>query len=119
MDKSQILWFAIPVAAVLGWRAMAVGTGHARVESNTAHELVQNGARLLDVRTKEEYGAKHLPDAINIPVQELSTRIRELEPKDAPIVVYCRSGSRSGIAYETLKAAGFTKVHDLGRMTAW
>jgi phage shock protein E len=81
--------------------------------------LVQAGARLVDVRTRSEFAAKHIDGAINIPVQELSARMNELEPKDRGIVLYCRSGHRSGVAYEQLKAAGFTQLADLGPMTAW
>jgi rhodanese-related sulfurtransferase len=56
---------------------------------------------------------------VNIPVQELDGRMSELEPKDRPIVVYCRSGNRSGRAARMLKEAGYVSVHDLGAMTRW
>lgn len=56
---------------------------------------------------------------MNIPVEQLDARISELLPKDAPVVVYCRSGHRSGSAARTLKSAGFVAVHDLGPMSRW
>ena len=84
-----------------------------------ARELVGDGAKLVDVRTPEEYAAKHLPSAVNLPVQQLGDRMKELEPKDQPIVLYCRSGHRSGIAFDQLKKAGFSKVYDLGPISAW
>lgn len=80
--------------------------------------MVQEGALLLDVRSPEEFASGRLPDAVNIPVEELKSRLGELEAK-RPIVVYCRSGRRSAKAAELLKSAGFQQVHDLGPMSAW
>lgn len=81
--------------------------------------LVADGApQLLDVRTREEFAAGHIDGATNIPVQELEERLDELGAKDAALVVYCRTGRRSAIAKRLLEAAGWTKVHDAGAMTA-
>lgn len=84
-----------------------------------AHQIVEAGARLVDVRTPEEFDAGHIDGAVNIPVQDLPARMDELGRKDEPIVVYCRSGARSGSAKRTLEAAGYTKVVDLGPMSRW
>jgi len=89
------------------------------VSGAEARQLVQAGARLVDVRTPGEFAAGHLAGALNIPVQELDGRMQELLPKDAAVVVYCRSGHRSGNAARMLKSAGFATVHDLGPMTRW
>jgi phage shock protein E len=90
-----------------------------RVTSARAHALVKDGARLVDVRSPEEFAAEHLDGAINIPVGELDGRMKELEPKDQPVVVYCHSGIRSARAANKLAAAGFTTVADLGGMDNW
>jgi rhodanese-related sulfurtransferase len=90
-----------------------------RVSAARAHELVKDGARLVDVRSPEEFASEHLDGAINIPVGELDGRLSELEPKDKPVVVYCHSGIRSARAASTLAAAGFTTVADLGGMDNW
>lgn len=89
------------------------------VASAEARQLVHDGARLVDVRTPDEFAAGHIPGAINIPVQQLDARMSELQPKDAAVVVYCRSGHRSGNAARLLKSAGFLAVHDLGPMSRW
>ena len=89
------------------------------VSSATARELVQKGAHLVDVRTRSEFGERHLPGALNLPVQDLEGRLGELGAKDQPIVLYCRSGQRSARAARILKAAGFTAVHDLGSISNW
>jgi rhodanese-related sulfurtransferase len=89
------------------------------VTSAEARQLVQAGARLVDVRTPGEFVAGHIPGAINIPVQQLDARMSELQPKSAAVVVYCRSGHRSGNAARKLKDAGFAAIHDLGPMSRW
>lgn len=81
-------------------------------------ELVANGALLLDVRTPEEFRERHLDGAVNIPVQHLDARMRELGAKDRPIVVYCRSGARSAAAAALMKAAGY-QVLDIGGIGNW
>lgn len=89
------------------------------VTGSEARRLVEGGARLIDVRTRDEFAAGHIAGAVNIPVQELDRRMGELEPKDVPVVVYCRSGNRSGRATRVLKSAGYARVHDLGAMSRW
>jgi rhodanese-related sulfurtransferase len=89
------------------------------IQGDDARKLVSAGARLLDVRSPDEYAHGHLPGAVNIPVQELDRRLAEVGPADRELVVYCRSGHRSARATEILRQHGFTKVHNLGPMTAW
>jgi phage shock protein E len=89
------------------------------VGSAQARQLVQAGARLIDVRTPSEFSAGHIPGAINIPLQQLDSRLTELQPKETPVVLYCRSGNRSGSATRMLENAGFTAVHNLGPMSRW
>ena len=84
-----------------------------------ARELVAKGSWLLDVRTPAEFSAGHIDGALNIPLDALEQRMGELEPRDRPIVVYCRSGSRSAGATQLLKRAGFAQVFDLGAMRNW
>ena len=69
---------------------------------------------LLDVRSADEFAAGHLRGALNVPVQELNQRLAELGAKDRPVAIYCRSGRRSAVAAQLLRAAGFTSVTDLG-----
>lgn len=72
---------------------------------------------IIDVRTKREFDAGHVKGAINIPFNEIKNRISEVtNQKDKPIAVYCRSGSRSGVAKGTLKSEGFTNVLNYGSL---
>jgi phage shock protein E len=71
--------------------------------------------------TQEEYASGHIPTSINVPLDEVDTSLKSLmEFKDAPIVVYCRSGRRAGKAISILEENGFTNVMHLeGDMSAW
>jgi rhodanese-related sulfurtransferase len=73
---------------------------------------------LLDVRTAEEYEDAHIPGARNIPVQQLRARLNEVS-RALPVIVYCRSGSRSSIAARILSDTGYTDVYDLGGFMQW
>ena len=75
-----------------------------------------NNPKLIDVREKDEYNEYHLDKAINIPYTNIVEDIKTIENInfDTPIIVYCKSGSRSNNAYESLKQAGYKYVYDLG-----
>ena len=86
------------------------------VSIDEAKELIEteNELFILDVRTKDEFDAGHIDDAVQIPVDELGTRIDEIiEYKENPVLVYCRSGRRSRDAAEILKENGFTNIYNL------
>jgi len=75
---------------------------------------------LVDVRTAEEYDAEHIPGAILLPLDDLEADAGSVLPdKDAIIIVYCRSGNRSGQAAALLDQLGYTHVNDLGGIIDW
>lgn len=69
-------------------------------------ELVKSGALVLDVRSPAEYQSGHIPNSINIPVEQLEGRTAELAKRNVEIITCCRSGMRSGQAVGILKRAG-------------
>lgn len=79
------------------------------------------GVLILDVRTSREFNAGHVPNAINIPHDELASRVGELKTDPtAPVVVYCERGKRAGIAANLLADAGYTRIlHLEGDMEQW
>ena len=80
-----------------------------------ASTVVQAEPVYIDVRTVEEYAADHIEGDLNLPLAELDTAaIAERFGKDAELVLYCRTGNRSGQALEKLVAAGFTNVSNGG-----
>src|SRR5512136_1446190 len=70
-----------------------------KVDGATAKALAAAGARVVDVRTPEEYASGHVPGAINIPYDQLPRRAAEIGPPTTKVVLYCRSGRRSGVAF--------------------
>ena len=69
---------------------------------------------LIDCRTEEEYEAGHLEGAILFPLQQLSVRVSELEKyRDTPIIIYCRTGNRSGTFARYLRTIGFAKCQSI------
>ena len=70
---------------------------------------------LVDVRTAAEFADGHIQGARNVPVQDIERKLREL-PKDKPLILYCHSGSRSGLALQMLQAAGYTNVYNAGSL---
>jgi NADPH-dependent 2,4-dienoyl-CoA reductase/sulfur reductase-like enzyme/rhodanese-related sulfurtransferase len=65
---------------------------------------------LLDVRTSQEYTDGHIPGAVNIPVDDLRSRIVEL-PRDRQIYAYCQVGQRGYLATRILRQSGFQAVN--------
>ncbi|MCX7024286.1 MAG: rhodanese-like domain-containing protein [Spirochaetes bacterium] len=77
-------------------------------------DKIKAGAKIIDVRTADEFADEAYPGAVNIPLGVLSAHVGELGPKDKPIVIYCASGARSASAARILKQAGFTDVVNAG-----
>lgn len=76
--------------------------------------LLDGKALVVDVRTPGEFASGHHPRAVNIPVDQVQSRIAEFGDKKKPVVVYCGSGKRSAAAKATLEAAGYTAVTNGG-----
>ena len=75
---------------------------------------------ILDVRTHEEFAEKHIPNAICVPVEDISdTPPAELPDKDQLILVYCRSGNRSKTASQKLVDLGYTNIVEFGGINTW
>jgi phage shock protein E len=76
---------------------------------------------ILDVRTPEEYASGHVPGAINVPHDQVESRIAELEPlRGQEVVVYCERGGRAMKAATVLSQQGFESVvHLSGDMSKW
>jgi rhodanese-related sulfurtransferase len=93
------------------------GGGGGRVSGTEARALVGQGAALVDVRSPAEFASGHVPGSRNIPLDQLPSRLGELDATK-PVVVCCLSGGRSARAAGVLRQAGLT-VHDLGPWSAW
>jgi len=76
-------------------------------------ELLNNGAVLIDVRTKGEYAGGHANNSKNIPLDELPNSLKKLD-KGKVYIVVCASGARSGSALNMMKRSGFTECYNGG-----
>jgi rhodanese-related sulfurtransferase len=95
--------------------ATEVGDPKPNKDPATARKLIAGGALVLDVRTPDEYAGGHVPNATNVPVQDVAQRIAEVDnlvggDKAKPVVVYCAAGRRAAKAKQALEAAGYTNV---------
>lgn len=77
-------------------------------------ELIDNGAVIVDVRTKGEYASGHVKGSINIPLDQLRNNLKKFKSNDQAIITCCASGMRSASAKGILKSAGYTNVHNGG-----
>ena len=68
--------------------------------------LVAQGALIVDVRTSDEFKGGHIKNAINIPVDTISSKTNELKKKGKPVITCCASGMRSARATSILKQNG-------------
>ncbi len=94
----------------------------AKLTQLQATQVMNQGKTVvLDVRDAEEFAAGHLPNAKNIPLADLSSRLKELEKsKNSTIITVCERGVRSASAVGVLKKAGFEQVFSLeGGVSAW
>lgn len=108
MNSIQQYWPLLALAAWWGykwWRGR-----HVR---SLLPQLKAQGATLLDVRTLAEFAGGNTPGTINIPLDELGSRLVEI-PRDKPVVVGCASGTRSGMARMLLRKNGYAPVYNIG-----
>jgi rhodanese-related sulfurtransferase len=86
-----------------------------------AVRLMNQGALLVDVRSKAEFDGGHIIDARHVPQDAMAESAETLKRfKDKVVITCCESGMRSGAAARELKAQGFTKVVNLrGGLQAW
>ena len=75
-------------------------------------------AVLLDVRTPEEYRQGHIPGSKNVPLYVMD-QVKEAADLDTPLFVYCHSGARSREAVSILERMGYSKVKNIGGITAY
>ena len=87
---------------------LIISTACAKTGEINPEVMVDNNTILIDVRTKDEFKSGHLEKAIHIPYTEIEEKINSItKDTNQDIVLYCRSGRRSGIAQKTLLKMGY------------
>ena len=109
MTIATWIFIGTVIAAFLIFKQMSV------VRPGTAREWLKKGALVIDVRSESEFQERHLPGAINIPLNRVSQEIARYAPtKERPLLLHCLSGTRSGMGASALKKMGYQNVFNLG-----
>lgn len=110
MTQEQQVILAVSAAIFIGYyffKKWKMGGNKMKLK-----QMLEQGAKIIDVRSRGEFSTGHYAGAINIPLDELPAKISTLGKKDDPVIVYCASGMRSSSAQRMLQAAGFTNVEN-------
>jgi phage shock protein E len=109
-------WTLFAVILVIAFTFLFLRRGCGQTASaETVAALLKQKAKVIDVRTADEYQDGHLAGAINVPLAALGRDIGRMAPdKGQPILLHCASGMRSATGQKTLERLGYTNVHNLG-----
>lgn len=105
-----------------GGTDMEKNTSYQDITPKNAKEWLSSREKpiLLDVRTREEYEQKHIPQSILIPLDVLEEQATSILPnKEETILIYCRSGVRSVQACILLAKLGYLHIYNLGGILDW
>ncbi|QED46657.1 rhodanese-like domain-containing protein [Cytobacillus dafuensis] len=107
------LFLLLALSLLLALTACSSKASYENIDNEAAKKLIEdNKVEVIDVRTLEEYAEGHIPESSLLPLQELETRISELN-KEKSYLLVCRSGNRSGQAAQILIDNGFTNIYNL------
>ena len=106
---------------VLAFELRARAQAFAALSSAQAVRMMNQGALVIDLRSKELYDAGHIVDARNVPAAEIESQADALKKwRERNVITYCDSGANGASAARTLTKLGFTKVFNLeGGLNAW
>lgn len=76
-------------------------------------KIISEGAFLVDVRSSGEFASGSVKGAVNVPLDQIANQIKKFQNKKS-IIVFCRSGMRSGQAKSILEKNGLTNVYNGG-----
>ena len=111
--KSTVALFSFAMVFTVACYSATTETG----DSITPEVLsaIEHEALIVDVRTPEEFANGHYPGAINIPHETILEGLNQLGvTADTSVILYCRSGNRSGQAEQVLQEKGFTEARNAG-----
>jgi len=88
------------------------------VGAQEAKQIIDSGGQVIDVRTDVEFEVGHIPGARHVPLADVQREAAGLA-KEQPLILYCRSGNRSGPAAEAFAASGWDAHSIEGGLIAW
>ena len=94
------------------------GGSEIEIDPRRAAELAAQGATVIDVREGYEREAGHIEGSVHIELAQIAASASEID-RDRPVVFYCRVGSRSLMAAQAFRAAGFQAHSMSGGLVRW
>ncbi len=114
--------FTVAAAALILFVTSSTAQTTTDISAKEARTMLQKDTSivLLDVRSPGEHMEERIADKPLMPLQYVESKIAQLEPyKNKKIIVYCRSGNRSGLAVEILREYGFNAFNMEGGIIQW
>ena len=117
----KLLLIGIVAISIIYFFTSQSSQGIPSISSASAQSLLDDEDYIfLDVRTLAEHENLSIPNTSVIPIEELANRVDELEKyKDKKIILYCRSGNRSGTGTMMLRELGYDAINLTGGMNQW
>lgn len=107
-------WTAV-IILVVGVAIYSIWKRSSQISTKQAVAYLKDGALVLDVRSSAEFSSGHLPNAINLPVEEIEVALPlRVKDKNQVLLLHCQSGMRSGVAKTKLVGLGYANVFNLG-----
>lgn len=115
-----LIAIAVISGVMLAWPTI-MRRGHGLSAADATQLINRRNAVVLDLRTTDEFGKGHLPQARSIPFEELSSKAAQISKnKSAPVLLVCQTGQRARKAEQVLTDAGYAEVYTLqGGIEAW
>ena len=98
------------------WSSIGAGTSNHSNDNDLQSIVRQDDAVIIDVRENFEFNSGHVDNARNMPLSQFGSFVNEIMKINAPIVLYCQSGNRSGQAVQMLKGKGKDNVYNGGSL---
>ncbi len=98
------------------------GNGCCEISAEDAKKAMEEDSTviLLDVRSQEEYEKKHIPNAVNLPIDSINQKANEIiQDKGTKVIVYCQKGNMSKKASKMLYKLGYKNIYNLGGIENW
>jgi len=120
-EKKMAILRTLIALVLAAFCTLAGATSFNDIDVRQAQAMARQGALLLDVREPHEYAEVRAPGSLLVPLGRLKARLHEFRAfENKPVVLICRSGTRSGAAAHMLAQEGFKSVHNVqGGILAW
>jgi phage shock protein E len=115
VPQSSLMQWILLVGALVVVLLLLWGKRGGLVAEDQARQWLEQGARVVDVRTEAEFSQRHIPGAVNVPLSGIKEQIGTVAPqKEEILLLHCVAGGRSAMAQRTLKEMGYTRCYNLG-----